>query len=124
MDSITAPDDPATEAACVLLGVDVRLALLLAGADDEVDVDGAEVSIKCDLLVKTRFESFLSVCVKFLEASASAGLSVLSNGCSELLSPVERSSTTVVGSCFGLITILLDGLWWNGIGRGGAILLE
>lgn len=33
-------------------------------------------SIMCALLVNTRFDNFLRVCVKFLEASASAGLSV------------------------------------------------
>ena len=49
--------------------------------DDELDDDAVErlialFSIICALLVNTRFDNFLKVCVKFLDASAKAGLSV------------------------------------------------
>jgi hypothetical protein len=48
-------------------------------AEDEEEEDdkfrlAALFSMRCALLVKTRFDSFLSVCVRFRDASANAGL--------------------------------------------------
>ena len=59
-------------------------------------------SIICALLVNTRFESLRKVCVKFLDASANAGLlSVLSNA-SLLISVEVVLGICCCGSCFGL----------------------
>lgn len=90
-------------------------------------------SIMCALLVKTRFDSFLSVCVKFLDASASAGLSVLMNVSFDTsIDDDDFCVVTCDGGCcccdFGFITTLeldadddaedVEGRWWNGIKRG------
>lgn len=83
--------------------------------------EGDVASNMCVLFVNTRFESFLSVCVKFREASAKAGLSVLSNCSVEADSEEgERSEIVVIDGAgagggtgkldgFGLIIMLLDG---------------
>lgn len=110
---MTAPDDPA--AVCALFSA--VLLRLVEGCDEG---EGDVASSICVLFVNTRFESFLSVCVKFLDASAKAGLLALSN-CSEADSEEGESSAMVVidgagagGGTdkvdgFGLIIMLVDG---------------
>lgn len=74
------------------------------------------------LLVNTRFESLRKVCVKFLDASASAGLSMLRSWVSFEISVLGCCCCCGGGACncFGLImTLEFDaGRWWNGIIRG------
>lgn len=122
IDSITAPEEPATDADCALFDVELRLELADAEAD-EAD------SSRLFLLVKTRLDSFRSVCVRFRDASARAGLSVLSNCCSAVGSAVGEYLTAggvgVGVDGFGWNNMLVEGRWWNGMGRGGlATLLE
>lgn len=116
------------------------------GSDDDEEDDADEcdevilrftklLSIICALLVKTLFDNLRKVCVKFLDASANAGLSVLRSE----LSLLSFLYSNCCGNCFGLImTLDVDdccivvavvvggggGLWWNGIRRGGVSCVE
>jgi hypothetical protein len=118
IDSMTAPDEPATDADWELFEVALRLELADAEAD-EAD------SSRLFLLVNTRLDNFRSVCVRFRDASASAGLSVFSSCCSALGSTVGEYLTAggagvaVDVDGFGWNSMLVEGRWWNGIGRGG-----
>lgn len=111
-----------------MLLLDVAFRLELPDEDD--DDEDEDESIRCVLLVNTRLESFLNVCVKFRDASANAGLSVLSSCCSTPDSIVLSGAAVEVDAndvehCAGVgfITRLVDGRWWNGIERTGCITL-